>query len=90
VTPAATEPTTHHPGDTVSAFSLAALWAFLSTVLYSVLGIVLLILTLVVANKLFRLNLHRELVDEHNTAFGVMIAGLAIAIGLIIAGTISS
>ena len=54
------------------------------------LGIVLLIVTLVVANKLFRLNLHRELVDEHNVAFGVMIAGLAVAIGLIIAGTISS
>lgn len=74
----------------MSVVSLAFLWAFVSTILYSVLGIVLLLLTLVVANKLFHLNLHRELVDEHNTAFGVMIAGLAIAIGLIIAGTISS
>jgi putative membrane protein len=73
-----------------TAAPLAFLWAFFSTILYSVLGIVLLLLTLVVANKIFRLNLHRELVDEHNTAFGVMIAGLAIAIGLIIAGTISS
>ncbi|MHA7135068.1 DUF350 domain-containing protein [Oerskovia turbata] len=64
--------------------------AFLSTVLYSVLGIVLLVLTIVVVNYLFKLNLHRELVDEHNTAFGIMIAGLAIAIGIIIAGTILS
>ena len=64
--------------------------AFLSTIVYSVLGIVLLVLTIVVVNYLFKLNLHRELVDEHNTAFGIMIAGLAIAIGIIIAGTILS
>lgn len=64
--------------------------AFLSTIVYSVLGIVLLVLTIVAVNYLFKLNLHRELVDEHNTAFGVMIAGLAIAIGIIIAGTILS
>ena len=64
--------------------------AFLSTIIYSVLGIVLLVLTIVVVNYLFKLNLHRELVDEHNTAFGIMIAGLAVAIGIIIAGTILS
>ncbi|MCB7135586.1 DUF350 domain-containing protein [Cellulosimicrobium marinum] len=74
----------------MDAALLLPVWAFLSTILYSVLGIVLLLLTLVVANKVFKLNLHRELVDEHNTAFGVMIAGLAVAIGLIIAGTIQS
>ncbi|MEK8226976.1 DUF350 domain-containing protein [Oerskovia sp. M15] len=49
--------------------------AFLSTIVYSVLGIVLLVVTIVVVNYLFKLNLHRELVDEHNTAFGIMIAG---------------
>ncbi|MBD7982196.1 MULTISPECIES: DUF350 domain-containing protein [Oerskovia] len=64
--------------------------AFLSTIVYSVLGIVLLVVTIVIVNYLFKLNLHRELVDEHNTAFGIMIAGLAIAIGIIIAGTILS
>ena len=73
-----------------AAAPLAFLWSFFSTVLYSVLGIVLLLVTLVVANKVFRLTLHRELVGAHNVAFGVMIAGLAVAIGLIIAGTISS
>ena len=41
-------------------------------------------------NKLFRLRLHHELVQEHNVAFGIMIAGLAVAIGIIIAGTIMS
>ena len=50
----------------------------------------LFVVTIVIVNYLFKLNLHRELVDEHNTAFGIMIAGLAIAIGIIIAGTILS
>ncbi|MVA76797.1 DUF350 domain-containing protein [Auraticoccus sp. F435] len=72
---------------TSSALDLAAL---LSTVVYSVLGIVLMVLTIVVVNKLFRLQLHRELVQEHNVAFGIMIAGFAVAIGVIIAGTIMS
>lgn len=67
-----------------------ALLELLSTIVYSVIGIVLLLITVVVVNKLFRLDLHRELVDEHNMAFGIVIAGLAIAIGLIVAGTISS
>lgn len=67
-----------------------ALDELLSTIVYSVLGIVLLLITVVVVNKLFRLDLHRELVDEHNVAFGIVIAGLAIAIGVIVAGTISS
>lgn len=62
----------------------------LSTIVYAVIGIVLLLVTVVVVNKLFRLDLHRELVDEHNVAFGVVIAGLAIAIGVIVAGTITS
>lgn len=62
----------------------------LSTVLYSVLGIVLLLVTIVVVNKLFKLNLHHELVEEHNLSFGVLIAGVAVAIGIIIAGVIGS
>lgn len=69
---------------------LIDLAALLSTVVYSVLGIVLMVLTIVVVNKLFNLRLHHELVTEHNVAFGIMIAGLAVAIGIIIAGTIIS
>lgn len=67
-----------------------ALDELLSTIVYAVIGIALLLITVVVVNKLFRLDLHRELVDEHNVAFGVVIAGLAIAIGVIVAGTITS
>lgn len=63
--------------------------AFLATILYSVTGIALLLLTVLIVNGLFRLNLHRELVKEHNVAFGVVIAGMAIAIAIIISGTIA-
>lgn len=63
--------------------------AFLATILYSVTGIVLLLLTVLLVNALFRLNLHRELVKEHNLAFGVVIAGMAVAIAIIISGTIA-
>ncbi|WP_114560020.1 DUF350 domain-containing protein [Desertihabitans aurantiacus] len=67
-----------------------SLMPLLSTLVYSVIGIVLMVLTIVVVNKLFRLQLHRELVKEHNVAFGVMLGGLAVAIAIIIAGTIIS
>ncbi|RCK68593.1 DUF350 domain-containing protein [Desertihabitans brevis] len=70
--------------------SSLSLMPLLSTVVYSVVGIVLMVLTIVVVNKLFRLQLHRELVKEHNVAFGVMLGGLAVAIAIIIAGTIIS
>lgn len=64
--------------------------AFISTIVYSVTGIIILILTVLLVNAMFKLNLHRELVKEHNTAFGLVIAGMAIAIAIIIAGTIGS
>lgn len=63
--------------------------AYLATLLYSATGIIILVLTVLGVNALFRLNLHRELVKEHNTAFGVVIAGMAIAIAIIISGTIA-
>lgn len=64
--------------------------AFLSTILYSVLGIIIMVVSIVLINKIFDMNAKRELVEENNIAFGVMIGAVAIAIGIIIAGTISS
>jgi len=63
---------------------------FLATIVYSVVGIVLLLVTLVVADTVFKLNLRHELVEDQNVAFGLVIAGVAVAIGVIIAGTIGS
>lgn len=64
--------------------------AFVSTIVYSLTGIVILLITVMFVNAVFKLSLHRELVKEHNTAFGIVIGGMAIAIAIIIAGTISS
>lgn len=64
--------------------------ALTATIGYSLLGILIMVVALTVINKVFRLNMHKELVDDHNIAFGVSIAGFAIAIAIIIAGTILS
>lgn len=64
--------------------------ALVSTAVYAILGIMIMLLAIVFVNKAFRLNLHKELVSENNVAFGVLIGGLAIAVAIIIAGTINS
>lgn len=64
--------------------------AFISTILYSVLGMVLLVACVSVISVLFKLDVRKELVKDNNIAVGVALAGVAIAIAIIIAGTISS
>lgn len=64
--------------------------AFTSTLLYTIMGIIVLILSVVIINAVFGLHVKKELIKDNNTAVGITIAGLAIAIGIIIAGTISS
>lgn len=64
--------------------------AIIATLVYALIGIALLIVTIIFVNIVFRLNLHKELVEEHNVAFGVLIAGLAVGISVIVAGTITS
>jgi uncharacterized membrane protein YjfL (UPF0719 family) len=64
--------------------------AFVSTILYTTLGISIMLIALVLVNLIFRLNMRHELVEENNTAYGIMIAGITISVALIIAGTILS
>ncbi len=64
--------------------------AFLSTILYTFVGIVIMVIALMFINVIFRLNMRHELVEENNTAYGVMIAGVSVAVALIVAGTILS
>lgn len=64
--------------------------AFGSTLLYTLVGVVILVLSVAIINKLFGFDVRDELVKDNNTAVGVVVAGLAIAIAIIIAGTISS
>lgn len=61
-----------------------------STLLYTGLGIIILVVAVALLNKAFGFNIHHELVKDNNIAVGIVIAGLAVAIAIIISGTISS
>lgn len=63
--------------------------ALVSTLLYTALGIVIMVIAVSAINMLFRLNMRKELIGENNAAYGVAVAGFAVAVGIIIAGSIS-
>lgn len=67
-----------------------SLEVFLATIAYALLGIVLLMLFAATLNRLFRLDLRKELVEDNNIGLGVAVGGVAIAMAIIIAGTILS
>ncbi|PKY73610.1 MULTISPECIES: DUF350 domain-containing protein [Actinomyces] len=64
--------------------------SLLSTVVYAVLGVVLLMVFALLVNRIFRLDLRRELIEDQNIGLGVAFAGTALAIAIIIAATILS
>jgi uncharacterized membrane protein YjfL (UPF0719 family) len=61
-----------------------------ATVFYAVMGIFLMLICVIFFDKLFNLDLRKELVEEHNTAFGILFAGVAIAMAIIISSSIVS
>lgn len=61
-----------------------------ATLLYTTLGILILAVAVTLLNKLFGFNIRHELIEDNNIAVGVAIAGLALSIAIIIAGTIGS
>jgi putative membrane protein len=64
-------------------------WGYLlSTVVYSVIGLVFLGLGFFLMDKLSPFSLSKELLEEHNTAIAIVIAGVMIAQGIIIAAVI--
>lgn len=62
--------------------------ALTATLVYAFLGILIMLIAISIVNKMFNLNMHRELVKEHNTAFGILFGCMSIAIAIIIASTI--
>ena len=64
--------------------------SLLSTIVYALLGLVLLIAFAVITNYIFKLKIRDELVKDNNVGMGIAIAGMAVAIAIIIAGTINS
>ena len=64
--------------------------SLLSTIVYAVLGVVLLMVFAWIVNSIFRLDLRRELIEDQNIGLGLAFAGTAVAIAIIIAATILS
>lgn len=62
--------------------------AFAASIIYSVLGIVILIISFYVFNKLTPGTLRREIMEEHNTALAIMAAAFILAVALIISAAI--
>jgi len=60
----------------------------ITTIIYAITGVIIMIVCLVVFDKLFKLNLYKELVEDHNTAFGALMGGVAIGIAIIIGASI--
>jgi len=60
----------------------------LATLFYALMGIVIMVISVIVFDKLFKLDLHKELVEDENMAFGILLAGVAIGIALIISASI--
>lgn len=57
---------------------------------YSVIGVLVMLGCAMLSNYIFKLNIRREILEEHNVAFGIMLAGLFIAIAIIVAASIAS
>ncbi|QKD78971.1 MULTISPECIES: DUF350 domain-containing protein [Actinomyces] len=70
--------------------SVGLTWeSILATVVYALLGVVLLMAFTWAVNKAFGLNLRRELLEDQNVGLGVALAGTAIAVAIIVSATIT-
>lgn len=61
---------------------------FILIAAYTFIGVAIMLVCVVVCNYVFKLDLRQELVRDHNVAFGVMLAGLFIAVSIIVAASI--
>lgn len=60
----------------------------LAALIYAVLGIVIFVAALVAVDRMTPGTLWKEIIEEHNTALAVMMAGVAIALSIIVAAAI--
>ena len=61
----------------------------LGSVVYTLLGLLLMVVSVMMVNSVFRLDLKKEILVEHNVASGIVLAGIFISIALIVASAIS-
>ncbi len=62
--------------------------AFAASIIYSLLGIVILVISFFLFNKLTPGTLRREIMEEHNTALAIIAAAFMLAVALIISAAI--
>jgi uncharacterized membrane protein YjfL (UPF0719 family) len=60
----------------------------LAVVVYSVLGIVILAVALVIVDRMTPGTLWKELIEEHNTALAILMGAVVIAFGIVISAAI--
>jgi uncharacterized membrane protein YjfL (UPF0719 family) len=60
----------------------------ISTIVYSLIGIVLFILAYKIIDKCTPYSIHKEISEDHNVALGVIIGSVMIALAIIIAAAI--
>lgn len=60
----------------------------LAGALYALLGIVIFVLALVAVDRATPGTLWKEIIEEHNTALAIMMAGVSIALAIVIAAAI--
>ena len=61
---------------------------FIAAVVFATLGVVLFVVGFIIFNKLTPGSLWKELLEDQNTALGNLMAGVAIALAIIIAAAI--
>ncbi|HEX8212784.1 MAG TPA: DUF350 domain-containing protein [Longimicrobium sp.] len=60
----------------------------LAVVVYSILGIVILAVALVIVDRMTPGTLWKELIEEHNTALAILMGAVVIAFGIVISAAI--
>ncbi|HEV8448988.1 MAG TPA: DUF350 domain-containing protein [Gemmatimonadaceae bacterium] len=61
---------------------------FIAAVVFALLGVILFVVGFMIFDKITPGSLWKELLEDQNTALGVLMAGVAIAIAIIIAAAI--
>ncbi len=62
--------------------------AFVNAIVYAILGIVIFAVSFITIDKLTPRDLWREIIDEKNVAFAIIVGFMALAMGIIIAAAV--
>ncbi|MCA9522415.1 MAG: DUF350 domain-containing protein [Myxococcales bacterium] len=73
----------------LAAIKGVALGQVLSSAIYSVIGIAMFLLAYWLLDKVTPFSVHREISEDQNTALGIIIGSIMIAIAIIIHGAIA-